>query len=157
MKKLVRYIGDPSTTFARRLAFLMKLKSQSKILATIYSWRIYQKHSCCVSPQCNVHASVNFPHPVGIVIGDGVTVEGNCTIYQNVTLGRKHSHSASYPYLGSSTTVYSGAVVVGRSFLGPNSIVGANSVVVDWRGLPSQLIVGSPARPVNRNTLQKEK
>ena len=83
-------------------------------------------------------------HQVGIVISDRATIGKNCTLYQNVTLGRKGEYA---PTLGDNVTIYANAVIIGNVHIGDNAIIGAGSVVLKdvpagevWAGNPAHFI-----------------
>lgn len=72
----------------------------------------------------------------------------DCWINQQVTIG--FSNKTDHPTLGDNVTVCAGAKVVGKVFIGDNSIVGANAVVV--KTIPANCtVVGVPAYIVKRN------
>ncbi len=102
-----------------------------KKLANIYTHKIYRKYHCVISARCVLGKNVTFPHPLGIVIGGFVKVGDNVQIYQNVTLGRKHSENEKeIPTIGDNVKIYSKAVKVGDIKIGNNAIIGCNSVVL---------------------------
>ena len=76
---------------------------------------------------------IKYPHPVGIVIGDGVQIGRDVRIYQNVTIGLTENMvgamSGDYPRLEDGVWVYAGAVIFGGITVGARSIVGANAVI----------------------------
>lgn len=104
-------------------------KSLVKI-ANYYSYKIYKKYNCCIAPGAIIGKNINFPHPVGVVIGEGVNIGDNCTIYQNVTIGRKDKDIADYPTVGNNVIIYCNSVVIGDITIGNNCIIGCNSVVL---------------------------
>ena len=65
-------------------------------------------------------------HFIGMVIGDGVRIGDNCTIYQKVTLGQR---KGGYPTLGNNVTVYPNAVVLGDILVDDGAVVLAGSIV----------------------------
>lgn len=74
--------------------------------------------------------TVEYPHPIGIVIGSGTIIHENVVIYQNVTIGRSKINSENgYPIIENDVIIYAGAVIVGNVRIGTGSIIGANSVV----------------------------
>jgi serine O-acetyltransferase len=86
-------------------------------------------------------SGLRLPHPTGIVIGGGVRVGDDVTLYHHVTLGAKHD---GYPRLGESVIVWPGAIIVGDIVIGESSVVGA-SVFVD-RDVPAHTtFVGAPS------------
>nr|WP_314522791.1 serine acetyltransferase [uncultured Lelliottia sp.] len=85
------------------------------------------------------------PHPLGIVIGKGVSLGYNCVIYQNVTLGVKNIDSTKYPVIGNNVTLYAGALIIGEVKIGDNSIVGAGCLVT--KDVPPNMIAyGNPMK-----------
>jgi serine O-acetyltransferase len=69
---------------------------------------------------------LNFPHPIGIVIGRGVTFGNNCQVFQNCTIG---GGKGGYPKIGNNVTIYPNSIIIGGISIGDNSIVGANSFI----------------------------
>lgn len=95
--------------------------------------RCFQGRYGCYISECSVIGNgVHFPHPVGIVIGEGAVVEDDVIIYQNVTIGShgKPGLPQEYPYICQGAKIYAGAVLIGSIKIGPNAVVGANSVVL---------------------------
>jgi serine O-acetyltransferase len=105
-------------------------------------------YACHISPQASIHSSVVFPHPTGIVVGQGVIIEDGCTIFQNVTLGANKlgaGESNGYPHIERCVTIYAGAVVIGAIKIGEGAIIAANAVVV-CDVPPGSIYGGVPAR-----------
>ncbi len=118
-------------------------------LEPIPRWLMQIQNACAFSALSEWHPSTEFPHPIGIVIGDGVVVEEGCTIWQNVTLGShgKIGEVMAYPRVGRNVRIYCNATIIGGISVGENSVVGANSVVTT--SVPANsVVVGSPARVV---------
>ena len=94
-------------------------------------------------------------HPHDIVIGAGCIVGENVTIYNGVTLGARRIGDVGkgeiekrrYPIIEDNVVIFSGAKVLGAITIGQNSIIGANSVVLDSFP-PNSIIAGIPARAV---------
>jgi serine O-acetyltransferase len=70
---------------------------------------------------------IEFPHPIGIVIGGAVNIGKNCVIYQNVTLGSLRYGNGDFPTISDEIKVYAGAVVVGNVIITKD--VWANSLI----------------------------
>ncbi len=73
-------------------------------------------------------------HGVGVVIGGGVIIKSNCTIYHGVTLGRKKQgylipEGDGYPTILSNCVLGAGVKVIGPVIIGENCIVGPNCVI----------------------------
>tara|TARA_Y100001968_G_C19394892_1_gene737687 strand:+ start:559 stop:1014 length:456 start_codon:yes stop_codon:yes gene_type:complete len=121
-------------------------------LAKFVSARLQIAHGVFISAQAEIAPNVKFPHPTGIVIGDGVKIAANVTIYQNVTLGAARSGercSRRYPEICSDVVVFAGATVVGAVTVGTGAVVGASAVVI--KDVPAgATVVGSPAQVVSQ-------
>jgi len=93
------------------------------------------------------------PHPHDIVIGHGVRIGRNVTIYNGVTLGARtildldnvRNEADRYPTIEDDVTIMAGAKVIGPVVIGRNSIIGANAVVRNSFA-PDSVIAGVPAR-----------
>ena len=87
-------------------------------------------------------------HPVGIVLGRGSRIGKNFTVYQNVTLGARHTDPErifQFPVIEENVTIYAGAVIAGGVRIGSKVTVGANAVVLT--DVPAGAVaVGVPAR-----------
>ena len=99
-------------------------------LAKISSYRLYRKYHCYISEKAELGKNVIFPHPIGIVIGEGTKIGDNCVIYQNVTLGRKDRKTEEYPIIEDNVIIYCNATLIGNITIGKNSIIGCNSVIL---------------------------
>lgn len=150
--KRLKDAKDPFSNF-QRLVFLMgqAYRSGKKRKAVWLRDVILRRYACCISPLAVISESAEFPHPVGIVIGDGAKVGAGCVIYQNVTLGRIKKEIDGYPTLKERCIVYSGAVVVGSITLEEDTIVAANAVVTKGTTRSGEILAGVPARS-KRNT-----
>jgi serine O-acetyltransferase len=110
------------------------------------------KRSCQISPKAKLGKNLNFPHPIGIVIGTGVVVQDNVKIWQQVTLGShgKSELNQGYPVIGKNVKIFTGAKIIGSINIGDNSIIGANAVVI--KDIPENCTaVGIPARILKKN------
>lgn len=102
-----------------------------RFIAKHYEYKIYRKYGCQISCKAEIGENLKLPHPVGIVIGEGVKIGENCIIYQNVTLGRKNRDIAEYPEIGNGVIVYCNSCVLGNIKIGNNCVIGCNSVVLN--------------------------
>lgn len=114
--------------------------------------RLQRKHGVFVSHKAIFPKCLELKHPVGIVIGEGVRIGQRVRIYQHVTLGGARSGDAEanqYPHIDDDTTIFAGAVVIGRVRVGKNCVIGANAVVT--KDVPdNSTAVGVPARILPR-------
>jgi serine O-acetyltransferase len=120
-----------------------------KFLATLMRNRLISKYGIHLGLKSSIGENLRLPHPQGIIIGEGVKVGNNCTIYHNVTLGKKYGPlaEAGYPKIGNNVIIYTGAVILGDITVGDNSIIGANSIVLDDVDA-NTVCVGIPAKKV---------
>ncbi len=111
--------------------------------------------ACCI-PNLDVIKKQNtyFPHPVGIVISKFATVGKNCTIYQNVTIGKgkfSEKNNTDVPVIGDNVVIYANSVIIGGVKIGNNAVIGAGSVVL--RDVDeNEVVAGNPARFIKKNT-----
>jgi len=83
---------------------------------------------------------------LGVVIHKDAVIGNDCTVAQNVTIGRNPGDSR-VPVLGDRVYVGAGAVIVGEITIGRGAVIGANSVVLT--DVPAGAVVaGVPARVI---------
>lgn len=70
---------------------------------------------------------VNFPHPIGIVLGQGALIAQGCTIYHRVTLGA--DRRGQYPKVEQGCTIFTGATVFGGVTISQNTTLGAHVLI----------------------------
>lgn len=123
------------------------LKEKKKIKKNIYFNKLQSKYSMWISPNCKIGKNINFMHLDGITIGSGVIIGNNCTIYQQVTLGKE---KGKFPIIGDNVIIYAGAKIIGNVKIGNNAIIGTNAVVLN--DVPDNCIaVGIPARIIRKD------
>lgn len=108
-------------------------KKKRRFLAIIVRNRLVYKYGIHLGLNCKIGKGLRFPHPQGIIIGDGVTMGDNCIVYHNVTFGKKNGldPDARYPQIGSNVIIYPGTVVIGDIYINDYAIVGANSTIMN--------------------------
>lgn len=132
----------------KKINFYLSLKNKSKkslldklFINFLYD-DLYIKNSIVIGKESSVFNDICLPHLQNIVIGEGVRIGKKCTIFQGVTLGQNRG---KYPIIGDNVIIYAGAKIVGDVYVGNNSIIGANAVVV--KTVPDNAIVGGvPAK-----------
>lgn len=108
---------------------------------------LIKKYGIEVSATAKIGKKLHIEHVNGIVVGAGVVVGDNCTIYQGVTLGQKNR---KYPVIGDNVTIYPGAKVIGDIKIGDNVVIGTNSVVLHDVA-SNYTVAGNPAKVIKRN------
>ena len=134
-----------------RIAKLFKQKNR-KLLCNYFIHKLEKKYGVYIHRDAEIKPGLSLPHPVGIVIGQGVNIGENVVIYQNVTLGgarRGDWKANNYPDIGDGTIIFSGAAIVGKINIGKNCVIGANAVVT--KDIPDNATaVGVPARIISK-------
>ena len=104
-----------------------------------------------IHPGAKIGKKVFIDHGMGVVIGETAEIGNNCLLYQGVTLGGTgKSHGKRHPTLKSNVVVGAGAKVLGSIIVGPNTRIGAGSVVV--RSVQANsTVVGIPGRVVHQS------
>ena len=103
--------------------------------------------SCDISPIAEISRNCEFPHPLGIVIGDQAIVAENVMIWHGVTLGShgKSGDEPSYPQINEGAKIFANSTILGGVTIGKNSVVGACSLVLT--DVPDgATAIGVPAR-----------
>ena len=129
----------------------------SSCLASLILVRICRVPGIEIFGQIPIGDGILMYHPHNIVIGRGTKIGRNVTIYNGVTLGARtlkrlddnKDTVSRYPTIEDGVTIFSGAKILGPIIIGRNSLIGANSVVLDSFP-PNSVIVGAPARTVTR-------
>lgn len=121
-------------------------------IGNYYKARMVVKRNCDISYNSNIGVNLQLPHPMGIVIGDGVEIKDNVTIFQQVTLGShgKIDTNKCYPIINSGVKIFAGAKIIGGVTVGENAVIGANALVnID---VPrNSIAIGIPCRILKKN------
>lgn len=104
-----------------------------------------------IHPGAKIGRGLFIDHGMGVVIGETTIIGDNCTIYQGVTLGGTGKDKGKrHPTIGNNVTIGAGAKVLGPFFVGDNSKIAANAVVLSE--VPSNsTCVGVPGRIVKKD------
>lgn len=114
--------------------------------------RLEMTYGVYISPNATIGIGLRLPHPTGIVIGDGVRIGNDCTLYQQVTLGGARLGDAGnnyYPDVDDNVVFFAGSKIIGKIKIESNAVIGANSVVTKdvpmgctVAGIPAKIIRG---------------
>ena len=104
-----------------------------------------------IHPGATVGRGVFIDHGMGVVIGETAEIGDRCLLYQGVTLGGTgKEHGKRHPTLATNVVVGAGAKVLGAIVVGPNTRIGAGSVVV--RDVEANCtVVGIPGRVIHQS------
>lgn len=100
-----------------------RLASKLFWLRNVKGYGVYISTSAVIGP------GLCLPHPVGVVIGEGVCIGAGVRIYQGVTLGRRNLQAITNPSVGDRVVIYAGAVIVGGVAIPADSAVPAQSFI----------------------------
>jgi serine O-acetyltransferase len=98
-------------------------------------WRnvLITKHSIDLQWGCRIGPGLVLTHPLGVVLGGGVTIGSNVQLAHNVSIGLAHvpqpAEPLEYPTIGDDVVIYPNSVIVGGIHVGAGSVIGANSYV----------------------------
>lgn len=123
-----------------------------KQIGLYYKYKLISKRNCDFSYNAIIGKNLKLPHPIGIVIGDGVIIHDNVKIFQQVTFGShgKKGETNSYPTIQEGAIIYAGAKIIGNIVIGKNAIIGANSVV-NVNVPNDEVAVGIPCKIIKRS------
>lgn len=90
--------------------------------------KLLLKYNIDVGINSEIGKHLRIEHYNGIVIGDGVKLGNNCTIYQGVTIGQRNG---LYPMIGDNVVIYPNSIVLGKIRIENNSVILAGSIVLN--------------------------
>lgn len=148
-------LSDSATAvlWIRKMQYYSQVKGL-EFLSGKYGKKLIRNYGIFVHPSTSIGMGLKLPHPNGIIIGKNVVIGENVTIYQQVTFGSAHvgdwkSEQNLQPRVGAGSTLFAGAKIIGNIDLGPNTTVGANSVLTKSTEKDS-VWAGVPARPIEK-------
>ena len=155
LDRFKKMLFDPSFQFSRDVSRMLAAhRSGNKLVRNLLHVRIARRWGCHISYEALIGTNVYFPHPTGIVIGAGSIIGDNCSIYQNVTIGRRVSTEPVCPVIERGCTLYCGATVIGDVHLLEGTVVAASAVVTKGTGLPHDVLGGIPAKTLVQGVIR---
>lgn len=99
-----------------------------------------------IHPGAKIGRGLVIDHGMGVVIGETAEIGDNVLLYHGVTLGGTGKDKGKrHPTVGNNVVIGAGAKVLGPIYIGSNSKIGANSVVLN--NVPEgATAVGIPAK-----------
>ncbi len=105
-----------------------------------------------IHPGAKIGKGLFIDHGMGLVIGETAEVGDYCVLYHGVTLGGTgHHKDKRHPSIGNRVLIGANATLLGPIFIGENSKIGANTVIINRDVPPNCTVVGDPGRIVKRN------
>ena len=101
-----------------------------------------------IHPGAKIGRGLVIDHGMGVVIGETAEIGDNVLLYHGVTLGGTEKNKRKrHPTVGNNVVIGAGAKVLGPIYIGSNSKIGANSVVLN--NVPEgATAVGIPAKNI---------
>ena len=101
-----------------------------------------------IHPGAKIGRGLVIDHGMGVVIGETAEIGDNVLLYHGVTLGGTGKDKGKrHPTVGNNVVIGAGAKVLGPIYIGSNSKIGANSVVLN--NVPEGVTaVGIPAKNI---------
>ena len=126
--------------YNRKIFFLARLISQ---IARFFT-------GIEIHPGAKIGKGLFIDHGMGVVIGETAEIGDNVLLYHGVTLGGTGKDKGKrHPTLGDNVVIGAGAKVLGLIYIGNDSKIGANSVVL--RDVPEgATAVGIPAKNITK-------
>lgn len=124
--------------YNKKLFFIARLISQiSRVFTGIE-----------IHPGAKIGRGLVIDHGMGVVIGETAEIGDDVLLYHGVTLGGTGKDKGKrHPTLGNNVVIGAGAKVLGPIYIGSNSKIGANSVVL--KDVPDgATAVGIPAKNI---------
>ena len=124
--------------YTKKLFFLARLISQISRFFTGIE----------IHPGAKIGRGLVIDHGMGVVIGETAEIGDDVLLYHGVTVGGTGKDKGKrHPTLGNNVVIGAGAKVLGPIYIGSNSKVGANSVVL--KDVPEgATAVGIPAKNI---------
>jgi serine O-acetyltransferase len=103
-----------------------------------------------IHPGARIGKRFFIDHGMGVVVGETAEIGDDVLLYHGVTLGgTTWKKIKRHPTIGNNVVVGTGAKILGPIFVGDNTRIGANSVVVDSIP-PNSIVAGIPGKVVFR-------
>ena len=112
-----------------RFAYFHRLKPVAFVLCRI-SQLLFQVD---IDPRAKIGPGLRLRHCQGVVIGSEAVIGSNCTIFHQVTIGKRFSGGPNRPdgmaTVGDDVMIGAGAKVLGPVQVSHGAVIGANAIV----------------------------
>ena len=113
--------------------------------------KISVKLGYSISPN-TVGPGLSIAHRGTIVVNGGAQIGANCRLHVDVNIGTEAGKSDAAPSIGDNCYIGPGAKIFGEIVIGPNTVIGANSVVNQSFPEGNQTIAGIPAKVISQKS-----
>ncbi|GAA1742789.1 serine O-acetyltransferase [Rothia terrae] len=152
---IVNYSGMHAI-WSHRLAHQLWQNPSTKTVARTLSQFTRFLTGIEIHPGATVGRRFFIDHGMGIVIGETAEIGDDVMLYHGVTLGGRSLEKVKrHPTVGNRVTIGAGAKVLGPVYIGDDSAIGANAVVVHDHPADS-IITGIPASSRPRTPEKKK-
>ncbi|MFW0108671.1 serine O-acetyltransferase EpsC [Rothia sp. P7181] len=152
---ILNYSGMHAVWFYR-IAHRLWQKEHTKLVARTLSQFARFLTGVEIHPGATIGRRFFIDHGMGIVIGETTEIGDDVMLYHQVTLGgRSLEKTKRHPTIGHRVTIGAGAKVLGPIYIGDDSAIGGNAVVVHDHPADS-IITGIPARSKPRTPEKKK-
>ena len=119
------------------------------LLPRLLQYMIFFMFNSYIPYQTKIGSGTRVGHRgIGVVINKDSVIGSDVLIRAHVTIGKKYSGGKA-PVIGDGVELGDGSKILGDIFVGKNSVVGANAVVV--KNVPADAVaIGVPAKIINR-------
>ena len=93
MKKRDNYLEERATKYIYQY---IKYEHVNKYIAEYFRKKLVYRYGIWIGRDCKIGEGLILPHPQGIVIGNGVHIGKNVTLFQQVTLGKNRGGVSLY-------------------------------------------------------------
>lgn len=138
----------------RRVEYLRNTGG-SALLRRLWGWRLHRAAVRCgfEIPLNTFGPGLSIAHRGTIVVHPAARIGANCRLHVDVVIGtRPGPPPEPAPVIGDNCYIGPGVKIYGGVVLGPNMVIGANSVVRDSFPEGNCTIAGAPARKVSATT-----
>lgn len=133
------------TFFSKSFIFslLVQLRTKkNRIIASLANILLIYLYQSDVGRGAVVSESLFFPHPSGIIIGSGTTLEGKIIVFDRTSFGKKYPGTLSgMPKFHGEGVIGSGAKILGDVVVSEKFVIAANAVLL--HDLKNQTFTGN--------------
>ncbi|EGQ9294140.1 hypothetical protein BST55_12370 [Vibrio vulnificus] len=109
-------------------------------------------NKCVIQGETNISDGFSLGYGgIGVVIHRNAIIGSNCTVSQNVTIGRKKGKNEGVPKIGNNVYIGANSVIFGNVSIGDNCIIGP-CTLVNKSIPPNSIVAGNPFKLITRIT-----